>query len=238
MSPLDRAVTLTEPHDLALTIRKYLHLNVARSRDLPLQIERGRSESGGGLAGRTSPSGVEVLIAADNAHSLSAAAARRLEQNRIADLVRRGAGRGHIAQRLRTFGDRDIDVTRETAGRGLLAEETLHPRRWTDEHEPRIDHRLREVRILREEAVTGVDRVASRALGDLDDPRRVEVAIARRRRADRVRRVGGADVQRVAVDVAIDGDRAEAEVMAGPDDAERDLAAIGDEHGGERRSPL
>jgi hypothetical protein len=83
-----------------------------------------------------------------------------------------------------------------------------------------------------------MDGVASRALRDLDDPRRVEVALAWRRRADRVRGVGGTDMQRVAVDVAVDGDRAEAEVMAGPDDTERDLAAIGDEDGGERRSPL
>jgi hypothetical protein len=45
-------------------------------------------------------------------------------------------------------------------------------------------------------------------------------------------------VHRVAVDIAIDGDRADAEVVAGANDAERDLAAIGDEYGGERRSPL
>jgi hypothetical protein len=45
-------------------------------------------------------------------------------------------------------------------------------------------------------------------------------------------------VKRVAVDVAIDRDRSDAEVVAGADDAERDLAAIGDEDGGERRSPL
>ncbi len=83
-----------------------------------------------------------------------------------------------------------------------------------------------------------MDRVASRPLGNLDDPRRIEIALARRRRADRIRRIGGADVQRVTVDIAVDRDRADAQVVAGADDAERDLAAIGDEDGGERRSPL
>jgi hypothetical protein len=83
-----------------------------------------------------------------------------------------------------------------------------------------------------------MDRVAARAFRYFDDPRGVEVALARRRGADRVRRVGGADVQRVAVDVAVDRGRADAEIVAGADDAERDLAAIGDEDGGERRSPL
>jgi hypothetical protein len=83
-----------------------------------------------------------------------------------------------------------------------------------------------------------MDRVASRAPGDLDDPRSVEVALARRRRSDRVRGVRRADVQRVSVDVAIDRDRTNTEVVTGADDAERDLAAIGDEYGGERGSPL
>jgi len=45
-------------------------------------------------------------------------------------------------------------------------------------------------------------------------------------------------VKRITIDVAIDGDRANAEVVAGANDAKRDLAAIGDEDGGERRSPL
>src|ERR1700694_4000383 len=83
-----------------------------------------------------------------------------------------------------------------------------------------------------------MDRIASRAFGDFDDPRAGEVALASRRRADRVGGVGSADVQRVAVDLAVDSGRADAEVVAGANDAERDLAAIGDEDGGERRSPL
>ena len=83
-----------------------------------------------------------------------------------------------------------------------------------------------------------MDLVASRPLRDLDYPRCVEVALARRRGADRIRRIRGADVQRVAVDIAVDRSRADAEVVARADDAERDLATIGDEYGGERRSPL
>jgi hypothetical protein len=45
-------------------------------------------------------------------------------------------------------------------------------------------------------------------------------------------------VQRVAVDIAVDRGRADAEVVARADDAKRDLATVGDEDGGERRSPL
>ena len=83
-----------------------------------------------------------------------------------------------------------------------------------------------------------MDGVAARSFRYFDDPRGVEVALTRRRGADRVRSVGSADVQRVAVYIAVDRGRADAEIVAGADDAERDLAAIGDEDGGERRSPL
>ena len=83
-----------------------------------------------------------------------------------------------------------------------------------------------------------MDRVASGAFGDLDDPRGAQIALARRRGADRIRGVRGAHVQRVAIDIAVDGDRADAEIVAGANDAKGDLATIGDEDGGERRSPL
>jgi hypothetical protein len=83
-----------------------------------------------------------------------------------------------------------------------------------------------------------MDGVATRALGDLDDPRGVEVALAGRRGTDGIRGVGRANMQRVAIDIAVDRDRADAEVVAGADDTERDLASIGDEDRGERRSPL
>jgi hypothetical protein len=80
-----------------------------------------------------------------------------------------------------------------------------------------------------------VDRVAAGASRDLDDPRGVEVARARRRAADGIRGVRRANVKCVAVDVAVDGDRAEAQIVTRADDAERDLAAIRDEDGPERR---
>ena len=48
--------------------------------------------------------------------------------------------------------------------------------------------------------------------------------------SQRVGLVGQPDVQRVPVGVCVDGDAAERGVAAGPDDADRDLAPVGDEH--------
>src|SRR5438874_1938164 len=117
-------------------------------------------------------------------------------------------------------------------------EETLDGGGRSDEDEAGLGDGLSEVRVLRQEAIAGVDGRRPRASSDLDDASGVEVALARCRRSDRVRGVRGAHMKRIAIDIAIDGDRANAEVVAGADDAKRDLAAIGDEDGGERRSPL
>jgi hypothetical protein len=87
----------------------------------------------------------------------------------------------------------------------------------------------REVRALGEEAVARVDRVD---VGDLrrgDEARDVEVRLACRARADADRAVGELQVRRVLVRGGIHADGLDAELLAGADDAEGDLAAVGDQ---------
>ena len=74
-----------------------------------------------------------------------------------------------------------------------------------------------------------MDRVGAGLFGGGEDGVDVEIAGARRRRADADRLVGGLDVRRLRVGIGIDGDGADAEPRAGPHDANRDLAAIGDQ---------
>ena len=88
---------------------------------------------------------------------------------------------------------------------------------------------LGELRVLGEEAVAGVDRVGVDDLGGRDDVGDVEVGVGRRRRADADRLVGEADVHRVGVGGRMDGDRLDAHLVAGAVDAQRDLAAVGDQ---------
>src|SRR6266550_6880573 len=88
VAPLHRAIALAEPHDVSVTIGEELHLDVARGDDGLLQIERGLSEGGGGFARRAPPRRIEILIAPHRPHALTAAAARRLQQHRVADLAR------------------------------------------------------------------------------------------------------------------------------------------------------
>src|SRR5439155_3190445 len=83
---LHRAVALAEPHDAAVSVRKDLHLDVTRAHDCLLQIERRLPEGGGRFPRRALPRRVEILLAAHRAHALAAAAARGLQEDRIADL--------------------------------------------------------------------------------------------------------------------------------------------------------
>jgi hypothetical protein len=74
-----------------------------------------------------------------------------------------------------------------------------------------------------------MDRIRAGDLRGGDDPGDVEVRFARRRRPDADVVVGESDVERLPVGVRVDGDGLESELAARPNDAERDLAAIGDE---------
>jgi hypothetical protein len=73
-----------------------------------------------------------------------------------------------------------------------------------------------------------VDGFRSGGLGGQEDRRRVEIAPGRQGRPDADREVRMADVGGVAVGLRMGRDRAQAQHSAGPLDAERDLAAVGD----------
>ena len=84
---------------------------------------------------------------------------------------------------------------------------------------------------LGEEAVARVDGVGAGALGDVEELARIcEIALGSGRRTDVEGLVGEPHVQRRAVGVGVDGDGLDAELAAGADDADRDLAAVGDQH--------
>ena len=93
-----------------------------------------------------------------------------------------------------------------------------------------------ELGVLGEEAVAGMDRLGARPARRLDDLRDREVALGRHGRAEQEGLVGLAHVGRVAVGLGVDGDRADPHLLQRAQDADRDLAAIGDqdllEHGG------
>jgi hypothetical protein len=88
--------------------------------------------------------------------------------------------------------------------------------------------------VLGEEAVAGVHGVGAGAAGDREDLLDRQVRLGARRAFEGVRLVGELRVHGVAVLVGVDGDRALSGVAGGADHADGDLAAVRDEHLGDR----
>ena len=86
-----------------------------------------------------------------------------------------------------------------------------------------------EVGVLAEEAVAGVHAVGAALLDGVEDGLGVEVALGRGLAAERVRLVGEADVEGVAIEFGVHRDGRDAELAGGPDDADGDLATVGDQ---------
>ena len=88
---------------------------------------------------------------------------------------------------------------------------------------------LGEAGILGEEAVARMDGLGAGDLAGGDDGGNVEIAVARRRRADAHALIGQAHMHGLLVGGRMDGDGRDAELAAGAQDAQGDFAAIGDE---------
>ena len=80
-----------------------------------------------------------------------------------------------------------------------------------------------------------MDRLGPRAERGLDEDVAAEVALGRRTGPDEIGLVCGTHVRAPPVGLRVDGDTADPELAKRPEDANRDLAAVRDEHLRERR---
>ena len=97
---------------------------------------------------------------------------------------------------------------------------------------------LGEAGVLGEEAVAGMDGVRAGDLAGGDQRRDVEIAVAGGRRADADALVGEAHMHGVGVGGGMDRDGGDAEFLGGAQDAQGDLAPVGDEDLVEHRALL
>ncbi len=119
---------------------------------------------------------------------------------------------------------------RACSARGVLvAHGADGRRRRPDELDVAARADLGEMRVLGQKTVAGMNRIDIADLRRADDPIDLQITLAARRLADADRFVGQLDVQRIDVRLGIDRDRPDPEFFAGANDAQRDLAAIGDQ---------
>jgi hypothetical protein len=215
---------------VAVLVGQHLYLDVARVLDVLLDVDVAVLERGGRLRRGRAHGGGELFLRADDAHPAPAAAGRGLDDDGVADLARE---RRRLLFRLQRVGaarqDGEARLLHRAARLDLVAHHADDVGARADELDVARLADFSELRRLGEEAVAGVDGVHVRDLGGGDDRGDVEVALLRSRAADADGLVREADVQRVAVGRRMHGDRLDAHLLARPDDAARDLAAVRDQ---------
>ena len=228
--PLDRALALAERQHAPLSVGEHLDLDVTRRRDGLLEVEAAVAEGGLGLQRRGRERCIQVAPLADEPHPLAAAARRRLEQHRIAGLLR---GIARLVQRrrpLRARDDRDVRRAHLRLRLDLVAHARHHLGARADEHQVVVGARRHEGRVLGEEAPARVDGLAGGGGRRRDQRRDAEVAFRRLRRTDADGPVREPHVERVLVGGRVDGDGLDVQLVQRANHAHGDLASVRDEN--------
>ena len=231
MPALDAALALAQDLHIAVLVRQHLKFDVPRRADELLQVDVGGTERAARFVLRLREQRRQVLGLGDDAHAASAAARRRLENHRIADLLRQfaaplpatlstpgepgstGTPISRMNARARSF----TPISRITSGRGPM------------NFRPDVSQTSAKLGVLAQKSVARVNRVDVGDLGGADDRGDVQVAARALGRSDADRLVGKADVRAVAVGLGIDRHRLDAQFLASADDADCNFAAVGDE---------
>jgi hypothetical protein len=230
VAALERAVAGGDHDDVAGGVGQALGLDVARAVEVLLDEALPAPERRDGLAGGGLEQLRHLLAGAGDLEAAAAAAERRLDGDGQAvdvDEVEHLVGAGDGVER--AGGERGAHALGHVAGRGLVAELLDRARGRADPDEARVDDLLGEVGVLGEEAVARVHGVGAGPAGDGEELGDDEVGLRARLPVEGVRLVGERDVQRVAVLVGVDGDRPDPRIPRRPDDADGDLAPVGDE---------
>ena len=237
MTPLDGAIALEEVDESAAAVAEELDLDVSGATDEFFEEDIGDAEGGAGLASGLIEGVVELIGGEGDAHTAAAAAHRRLDDDGEAEPL--GERVGFFAGtdgRVAAGQDRDAGLLGDAAGRYLVAELFEDLGAWADEDDAGVTNRPGELRVFGEETIAGMDRVDFVFAGQGDDAGNVEVgADGFAGLADAVGLVGFEAVQGEAILVGVQRDGANAQLMRGAEDADGDLAAVGDEQLLDRR---
>lgn len=228
VAPLHRAVALEQVHGLAGLVGEDLHLDVPGAHHGLLQEHPGVAEGARSLPHRLGQSRCEITRGLDATHAAAAAARHRLGEEREADVLRLGDERLDVVGCLGRTQHRHSGLDRVPLRLDLVARHLEHLRRRADEDDAVGRRLLRELRVLRQEAVSGVDRIRSRLQRDADDLVDVQVrADGVTAFADLVGLIGLESMDGPAVLMGEDRDGARPHLVRRSEGPDRDLAAVG-----------
>ncbi len=167
---------------------------------------------------------------ADHPHAASAAAGRRLEHQRVADVAGE-IGRGRIGADVAVGAgnDRNAELLGGALGGDLVAHQAdvLGPR--SDEVHIVLGENFGKARVLGKKAIAGMHGIGAGDLAGGEQRRDVEIAVLGGGRPDADALVGQAHMHGVFIRRRMHRDGGNAELLASPQHPQRDLSAVGDE---------
>ncbi len=232
VASLQRAIALAEVNGVAVPVGKDLDLDVPRRGNVFLDQDAACAECRLAFADCAFERGVEIGMLVHAAHAAAAAAGRRFDQDRIADLV------GFLLEELGVLPftviaghDRHVRLLHQGLGAILEPHRANGRRRGPDEDDPGQRAGVGEVGILGQEAIAGMNTFRAGFFGGFDQPLDRKVAVTGFGRTDEIGLVAQPRVQRALVRSRINGDRAHAEPLGSACDATGDFAAVSNKDG-------
>ncbi len=173
---------------------------------------------------------VDLGFALDDLHPAAAAAERRFDAHRPTELVAECLDLlGTLGELGGTRDDRRAATDGGEAARHLVGHLVHRSRRRTDELDSHRCDCTGEVGILGEEPVTGMHRVGTAALDDIEHHIGVDVALRCRLSAEGVGLVGETHVERIPIQLGIHRHRGNTHLPGSTDDADGNFATVGDQ---------
>src|SRR5579871_5129011 len=185
MPPLERTIALAQPDAVAVVVGEDLDLDVARTLDGALEVDRGVAKGGAGFAHRLAEGGLELRGIVDHAQALAATPGDSFERHRKSNFVGGGANLGGVVQRLeRAWYDRHARGAHQLARLGLESQVAHRLRRRSDKRDARLAASVGEGSVFGEEAIARMDRLRASLSRRVEDAVDTQVAFGGRRGSD------------------------------------------------------
>ena len=217
-------------HRVAELVGHHLHFDVARLGDVLLDVHAVITKRRLRFRAYGAQRRLQFLRLVHQPHALAAAARRGLQHHGKTNVV---AGLGDLlgsVEGATGAGDhRHASLLHQRPGRDFVPHLLHGFGARPNEDDAGVGTTPGKLRVLGEKAVAGVDGVGAAAARRTQDVVDRQIAVACRRRADRVSVIRLLDVQRGAIGFGEDRYRFDVEFPARADDTHRDLGAVGDE---------
>ena len=224
---LQRAITRTHHHNVAVCIRQHLGLNVAGFVQVALHEALTTTKRCSGLTRCGLKQLRNFLAGVGHLHAAAAAAKRGLNSHGQAVLIRKGhnlIGTGNRVLRARRH--RRIRTLRNLARSHLVAQCSDRLRRGANPCQTSVNNLLGKLGVLRQKAVTRVDRIRPGVRGGLQDLVHIQVGLRRSSAAEGKRLIGQGNKRGIRIGLRVDGYRRNTCIFCSTNNTHGDFAAV------------